>query len=93
MASKPNIMQNTEASILARLIHPERDDLPKEAALAFLRMDFDQGDLDRIHELVTGNQADALTLDEQVELEGYLRISSLLDLMHAKAHRVVHNQG
>ena len=36
-------------------------------------------------ELVTKNQDDALTKAERAELESYLRISSLIDLMHAKA--------
>ena len=67
--------------------HPERDDLPEEAATALLRMAFDQSDLDRLHELVSKNQDDTLTAAERRELESYLRVSSFLDLMHAKARR------
>jgi len=47
---------STEAAILSRLIRPEEDDLPNEAAQAMLRLSFDRQDLDRIHELVMRNQ-------------------------------------
>jgi hypothetical protein len=89
MATQQHIESNTEAAILARLIRPESDDLSNEAAKALLHFDFDREDLDRIHLLVTKNQDDALTPAEQAELESYLRISSFLDLMHAKARRTL----
>lgn len=85
MATHQGIESRTEAAILTRMVHPERDDLPAEAATALLRVDFEQADLDRLHELVTKNQDDALTAVERGELESYLRLSSFLDLMHAKA--------
>jgi len=89
MANLLHTEGSTEAAILSRLIRPERDDLTKEAAQALLRLAFERRDLDRMHELVTRNQEDALTPAEQGELESYLRISSFLDLMHAKARRSV----
>ncbi len=72
---------------MARLIQPEDANLPPEAARALLNIRFDRVDLDRIHELVTKNQDDALTPDEKADLESYLHVSSILDLMHAKARR------
>jgi hypothetical protein len=90
MATQQGITNSTEAAILSRLIHPERDDLSNEAAQALLRLDFDREDLDRLHVLVTKNQDDALTPAERSELESYLRVSSFLDLMHAKAQRSLH---
>jgi hypothetical protein len=80
-----SITRSTEAAALSRMIHPEKDDLPDEAAQALLRMRLDSQDLDRMHDLVTRNQDDALTPAEKEELEGYLRISLFVDLMHAKA--------
>jgi hypothetical protein len=85
MATQQGIESRTEAAILTRLVHPERHDLPAEAASALLKLEFDQDDLDRLHQLVTKNQDDALTPAERSELESYLRVSSFLDLMHAKA--------
>ena len=52
-----------------------------------LAIRFDSRDLSRIHELVTKNQDDALTPAEKADLESYLRVSSFIDLMHAKARR------
>jgi len=52
-----------------------------------LTIRFGQQDLDRIHELAVKNQDDALTRSERADLESYLRVSSFLDLMHAKARR------
>jgi hypothetical protein len=77
---------NTEAAILTRVIHPGRADLPEEAAEAVLKLfSLDQGDSDRLHDLLVRNQDDALTPAEKDELEAYLRVSMMIDLMHAKA--------
>jgi hypothetical protein len=45
----------------------------------------DQSDADRLHDLLVRNQDDALTPAEKDELEAYLRVSMMIDLMHAKA--------
>jgi hypothetical protein len=74
----------TEAAIIARMIHPEKGDLPGAAAQALLRLTLDQTDLDRMHELAVKNREDALTAADKTELETYLRISYFVDLMHAK---------
>ena len=77
---------NVEAAILTRVIHPERADLPEEAAEAVLKLfSLDQGDSDHLHDLLVRNQDDALTPAEKDELEAYLRVSMMIDLMHAKA--------
>jgi hypothetical protein len=86
MATLQDISGGREAAILARLIRPE-DELPAAAAKALLEIRFDRSDLDRIHELVTKNQDNALTSAEKADLESYLLVSSFLDLMHAKARR------
>jgi hypothetical protein len=81
-----SIDRNTEAAILSRSIHPERADLPEEVAEAVLKLfSLDQGDSDRLHDLLVRNQDDALTPPEKVELDAYLRVSMMIDLMHAKA--------
>ena len=89
MSTRTQAGGQAEVDILARLIRPERGDLTTEAAQALLRLKFEQEDLDRIHELLTRNQADALNPEEQAELEVYLRIGTFLDLMHAKASRAI----
>ena len=79
--------QSGDAAILTRLIRPEDDTLTKSAAKALLNIRFDNVDVERIRELVQKHQDEALTPDEKADLESYLRISSFLDLMHAKARR------
>jgi hypothetical protein len=85
MATDAHLTPGNDAATLARLIHPEQDDLPVELAKAVLAIRFDSSELDRIHELLTKNQADALTPAEKADLESYLRVSSFLNLMRARA--------
>ena len=87
MAITQQRASNVEAAILARSIHAERDDLSREAANALLNVGLEREDLERLHELVSKNQEDALTPAEKVDLESYLRVSAFFDLMHAKARR------
>ena len=86
MTRTQDITSSTDAAIITRMIHPEKADLPNDAAQALLQLfRFDQTDLDRMHELAVKNQDDALTPAEKAELESYLRVSYFVDLMHAKA--------
>lgn len=85
MSTQPHPTGRTEAAILNRVIRPEKDDLPDEQAKALLRMKFEQGDLDRLHDLLARNKEDELTPAEKEELGDYLRVSAFLDLLHAKA--------
>jgi hypothetical protein len=92
MATAQNITGNTEAAIIARMIHPERADLRNDTAKAVLGLfSLDQADLDRMHELAVKNQDDALTPAEKAELENYLRASYFVDLVHAKAQLSLQN--
>ncbi len=77
---------STDAAIIARMVHPDKADLTEDAAEAVLKIfRLDQSDQDRLHDLLVRNQDDALTPAEREELESYLRISLLIDLVHAKA--------
>lgn len=87
MSAETEIGPASEAAILSRLIRPEDESLSPEAAAALLRIRFDQGDLDRMHDLTSRNQEDRLGPAERAELESYRRVSYLLDLMHSKARR------
>ena len=70
MAIQQHTDVNSEAAILTRMIHPERADLPEEAAEAVLKLfGLDQSDSDRLHDLLVRNQDDALTTAEKDELE------------------------
>ena len=86
MATQSGTTSGTDAAIISRMIHPDEADLPGDAAEAVLKIfRLDQSDQDRLHDLLVKNQDDALTPAEKEELESYLRISLLIDLLHAKA--------
>ena len=87
MATETSIPHTSDAAILSRLIRPEDATLSPPAAEGWLAVRFEKSDLDRMHELVTKNQDDKLTLKEKTELGNYRRVSFLLDLMHSKARR------
>ncbi len=87
MTTRQHTASGVEAAILTRIIHPERDDLSQEAAKALLNVGIEREDLDRLHILVAKNQEGALGSAEQDELESYLRLSSIFDLMHVRASR------
>jgi len=83
-----------EAAIIARIVQHEKDDQPDyDLARAMLRMSLDQSDLNRLHELVAKNQDDALTPAEKEELQSYLRLSLIVDLMHAKGLSTLKKHG
>ena len=61
-----------EAAILARLIKPWKK-LPIAAARALSRIDLDENDRRRLHDLAQKNQAGMLTTKEKSELLSYLK--------------------
>ena len=93
MATHQSVESNVEAAILTRSVHPERDDLSREAAQALLHVGLEREDMDRMHLLVTNHRADALTPAERADLESYLRLSSFFDPMHARSRRSLKTQG
>jgi len=65
--------------------HATANSLTKAAARVILGWTFGEEDRTRMNELAQKNQAGELTTDEQAELRSYLRVGSLLDLLHSKA--------
>jgi hypothetical protein len=84
---------NNEAAILSRVIQPDHDGLSSAAARALLKLEFTADDRLRMHELAVKNQADDLATDERRELDDYLRIGRLLDLLGAKARLSLKKRG
>ena len=80
-----------ESAIWARVIQPERGDLPPEAARFFLNLAFKQDDLDRIDELSVKNQAGELSDAETEELRDYLQVGLEIDLLRSKARLAIQN--
>ena len=82
MSRSPSI---TEADILNEVIAPDRPGLNAEAAKSLLTLSFSETARDRIRELLAGKNRGALTDQDDAELEKYLRVGQLLDLLQAKA--------
>ena len=81
--------ENYDAAILTRVLQAERDELSFTAARAFLKLGFEPQDRERMHALAVKNQSDSLTRPERRELESYLRVGRLLDLLSARARRAL----
>ena len=74
-----------EAPILQRLIDPRRCGWTPQAAEAVLQIRFAEEDEQRASELADRANRGVITPDEEREMEGYLRLGSLMDLMQSKA--------
>jgi len=64
----------------------ENPDFSREAARAILCLRFDRDSTKRVRQLLRKNNRGTITAEERVELERYLRVGQLLDLLQAKAH-------
>jgi hypothetical protein len=84
---------NGAAGILQRIIRPEEPNLSRSAARSLLRLDFQQEDRKRMHELAVKNQEGRLGERERDQLDEYVRIGLFLDLMHSKARRCLKAAG
>jgi hypothetical protein len=82
----------TEAEILKDVIAPGRGDLPAPAAKSLLDLKFSRTATSRIRSLLRANNRGALSATERVELEKYLRVGQLLDLLQAKARQTLLNR-
>ena len=73
------------SAILKRAIQPNESNLSPGVARALLRFQLAPEDSARLKELLAKNQEDLLTADERDELDEFLNIGMLLDLLQAKA--------
>lgn len=74
-----------EARIFGRIIKPDERTLSLAAARALLKLDFDEGDRRRMHELAAKNQEESLSPVERADLDAYVHVGLVLDLLHTKA--------
>jgi hypothetical protein len=76
----------TEADILKDVIGTNQGDLPPEVARQVLRWKFAGRAVARMNELADRGNRGTITDAEREELEKYLRVGSLINLVQAKAH-------
>ena len=77
----------SEATIWAKVIGFEKNDLSPAAARAILKFGFDEEDKSRMHDLAKKNREGTLSEKEKQELEGYVKVGDVLSLLHLKARR------
>lgn len=82
----------TEAEILNEVVGPSRRDLAPEAAKSILALKFSGPTTTRIRSLLRANNRGTISSVERIELERYLRVGQLLDLLHAKARLTLESQ-
>jgi hypothetical protein len=80
---------SSEAAILSRVIQGSKLTLPPEAARALLDLGFSEEDRKKMHELAVKNQQGRLSQNEELELDSYVRIGRFLDLLSAKAAKLL----
>ena len=72
-------------AILSRVLEAHPSSFTPEAARSILQLKFDETDVGRINTLAEKNRYGILTEAEQQELQSYLLVGHLLDLLHSKA--------
>ena len=80
----------TEAHILEQVVMSDQPGMSPESARAILDLRFDSSALARMNELAEKNRQGTLAEPEREEMDKYLRVGNFLNLMQAKARRVLH---
>jgi hypothetical protein len=78
----------TEAAIWTRVIHPDGE-LSPASARALLKLEFDEYDRQRMHELAMKAQDGALTPEEEYAIDNYERVGTMLAILKSKARKVL----
>jgi hypothetical protein len=75
----------SESDILAEVIAADVGDLSPDVAQSLLRWKFTDRAVARMTELADRNNKGTITLPQREDLEKYLRVGSLLNIVQAKA--------
>ncbi len=77
----------TESEILADVIAPDQGDPSADVAELVLRWKFTDRAVAQMNDLADRNNKGTITAQERDELEKYLRVGSLINILQAKARR------
>ena len=83
----------TESDILADVIAPGQGDLTVEVAESVLGWKFTRKAATRMNQLADRNNKGTITAQERQELEKYLRVGSLINILQAKARLSLKSAG
>jgi uncharacterized protein YnzC (UPF0291/DUF896 family) len=79
------VTEVSETGIWIRVIQPEKGDLSPEAAREWLRLRLSNADIERVRDLSQKADDGTLTQEEERELDTYLNVGGVLELLKAKA--------
>jgi uncharacterized protein YnzC (UPF0291/DUF896 family) len=88
-----NSQAASEFEILAAVIAPGEADLPPEVARVLLQWRFSDHAVDRMNALADRNNKGTITEAEKEEIERYLRVGGLLNLVRTKARLSLNSEG
>lgn len=77
--------ESPELAIWRRVIRPDTAGWTPAGAEAILHLDFQEGDHERMAELLERAKGGALSDDEAAELENYRHVGTTLELMQSRA--------
>jgi len=83
-ASSP-AAETFDTAILTRTIAPMREKLSRELAEEILRWDFTPEDQQRMADLSAKARLGALSSNEELEIDSYVRVGNVVNLLQAKA--------
>ena len=78
-----------DTAILTRAISPTRESLPRDVAELILQWDFPPEDKKRMAELSAKARNGELNADEEAEIDSYVRVGHIVNLMQAKARLAI----
>lgn len=87
------MVANAASAILNRVIDPLSPDLSPDAARAFLRIGFRESDRAQMAELATKARQGVLSAQEKEDLDGFIEVGLLIDLLQSKARLSLQTHG
>jgi hypothetical protein len=78
-------MISQETEILSRVIRPDNPSFGDEAARSILALRLDDADVERINALAAKARQGELSDEQESQLDAYLFVGAVIDLMHSKA--------
>jgi hypothetical protein len=80
---------NGEVDILGRILSNGKTGFPLSMARYLLRVEFNDEDKKRMHDLAAKNQSGLLSAKEVEELHGYAKAGCLLGILQSKARAIL----
>jgi len=83
------VVETFDTAILSRAISPVRKTLSPDVDEEILQWDFPPEDKERMAELSGKARAGTLSADEETEIDSYVRVGHIVNLMQAKARLAI----